>query len=211
MHGATLRPRAVEVYLPVTSAGGGHRPIGVFEVYVPYQPIADSSWPPPAPHARSRVGCGAGLGLWLVLGAISWSSTRRIRRIAADNEWLARHDEALGLPNLVGFREVLDAQVAGDDRDPSRWPSSSWTAWPRDHRHLGAEQRGHGHSSDAARRPRGCSQGLPVARIGTGSSHRRVSQLPVPSMYRGGGLAIQQRVVGVGAEIEVAACRSAVR
>ena len=114
--GRGMGPRAVEVYLPLVQPGAGHRPIGVFEVYVPYKPIADEL---SASRNRTLTALSLGLlGLWIILGAISWSSTRRIRQIAADNEWLARHDEPSGLPNLVGFRETLDDRAAVDDPAP---------------------------------------------------------------------------------------------
>jgi diguanylate cyclase len=101
---STSGQQAVETYVPIKDPVTGDVN-GVLEVYLPYAPFRDA-----AAASSRRVGLllAVGLlGLWGVLAAISWSVTRRLRRSAADNDWLARHDGLTRLPNRVGFAEEL--------------------------------------------------------------------------------------------------------
>jgi diguanylate cyclase (GGDEF)-like protein len=107
---------AVEVYLPLTDGRSRHA-IGVVEMYLPYVPIRDDV-------ARGldalRVDLVVGLAaLWMVLFAIAWSMSRRLRRQLADNTFLAERDALTGLANRRVFRErvaraVTRAQARGD-------------------------------------------------------------------------------------------------
>jgi diguanylate cyclase (GGDEF)-like protein len=95
-------PRVVEVYEPLYAAQSGHR-IGVLELYLPYAPIA-------AGIARGQHTVALALGgglilLWLCLLAVSASTTRRLRRQARTNAFLASHDPLTGLPNRSSFAE----------------------------------------------------------------------------------------------------------
>jgi diguanylate cyclase (GGDEF)-like protein len=95
--------RAVEVYLPVHVAGAQHQVLGVLELYIPYAPIGRSV----AASERDMVVLMAAAltALWMLLSAISWSVTRRLRRTAAANEQLALHDTLTGLPNRILFAD----------------------------------------------------------------------------------------------------------
>ncbi len=105
--------RAVEVYLPVHVGGASERIVGVLEIYLPYGPIARSV----AASERSMlVLIVIGLAtLWGLLSAITWSVTRRLRRTADANEYLALHDTLTGLPNrtLFGDRAAHAVAAAG--------------------------------------------------------------------------------------------------
>jgi diguanylate cyclase (GGDEF)-like protein len=107
---------AVEVYLPLT-AGPSRHPIGVVEMYLPYVPIRDDV--ARGLHAL-RVDLAVGLGaLWIVLFAIAWSMSRRLRRQLAHNTFLAERDALTGLANRRVFRErvahaVKRAQARGE-------------------------------------------------------------------------------------------------
>jgi diguanylate cyclase (GGDEF)-like protein len=100
-------PETVEVYLPLVGAPG-HR-IGVLEIYLPYDPIADDV---SAGLHSLEVDLAVGLGaLYLALLAISVSVSRGLRRESARNAWLAEHDTLTGLPNRVLFRRRAESAV----------------------------------------------------------------------------------------------------
>ena len=112
--GAARGPRAIEVYTPVF-AGNSGAAVGAVEVYVPYAPIAagiDRSYS----QIRWIVLLGL-LGVWIVLGVITWSVTRRLRRSNADNRFLARRDPLTRMANR--FAIVEDVQTALD-HEPDR-------------------------------------------------------------------------------------------
>ena len=93
-------PRVVEAYEPLPAEATGQRP-RIVELYLPYEPIAREL-------ARQRrqqlIGLSAGLlVLWLVLLGVTASVTRRLRRSAEDNAYLAEHDALTGPPNRTQF------------------------------------------------------------------------------------------------------------
>ena len=103
-----IGPRVVEVYMPLDRTSA--RTLGVLEVYLPYDPIASDI----ATQTRRlswEVGIGLAL-LYLVLAGISVSLTRRLRKEARENAFLARHDALTRLPNRVLFRERAKEVVA---------------------------------------------------------------------------------------------------
>ncbi|MFL6238620.1 MAG: putative bifunctional diguanylate cyclase/phosphodiesterase [Actinomycetes bacterium] len=111
-----LGPRAVEVYMPLNQTST--RTLGVLEVYVPYAPIAHD-----VAAGTRRLSWEVGVGLtllYLVLGAISVSITRRLRREARENRFLARHDALTRLPNRILFRERAAELVAAAQRHGGR-------------------------------------------------------------------------------------------
>jgi diguanylate cyclase (GGDEF)-like protein len=105
---AQLGPRVVEAYVPLVAAQT-HRRIGVLEVYLPYAPIAATIGQGERTLIASLVG-GLFL-LWLVLLGVSASVTRRIRRQADINGFLARHDALTGLANRAQFADLAAAAV----------------------------------------------------------------------------------------------------
>ncbi|HEX7106100.1 MAG TPA: bifunctional diguanylate cyclase/phosphodiesterase [Acidothermaceae bacterium] len=112
-----LGPRVVEIYRPIKGSSGD-APIGVLEMYVPYAPIAADV---NAGLQRMYGLLGVGLAaLWLVLALISVSTTNRLRKQSQRLEYLAHHDEALGLLNRVGFGEEVARRSA---LDPVRPPA----------------------------------------------------------------------------------------
>jgi diguanylate cyclase (GGDEF)-like protein len=93
--------RLIRVLQPVVPSASGQA-VGVLELYLPYAPIAATVERQLRTIYRQLA---AGLGaLYLVLGVISWSTTRRLRLHAADREHQAMHDALTGLPNREAFR-----------------------------------------------------------------------------------------------------------
>jgi diguanylate cyclase (GGDEF)-like protein len=97
--------RTIRVLQPIVGDSSG-RSVGVLEMFVPYDAVAAEV---EAATARNywRLGWGLGL-LYLVLGGISWSTTRRLRRQAAQAEHDALHDPLTGLPNRELFRRRVE-------------------------------------------------------------------------------------------------------
>jgi diguanylate cyclase (GGDEF)-like protein len=101
--------KLVEVYVPLRFAAAG-RPVGAFEIYLSYRPIA-------ATIARDErmvaivVGVGLAL-LWASLFLVVARASRRLRRQARENYALARYDRLTGLPNRTLFRERIAAMLA---------------------------------------------------------------------------------------------------
>ncbi|RZS89775.1 diguanylate cyclase (GGDEF)-like protein [Motilibacter rhizosphaerae] len=89
--------------LPTPASGGAGE---VLDVGVPYEDIAASV---SRDLHRYYVGLSlALLALYLVQVGLAWSTMRRLRRSAAEDEHRARHDELTGLPNRRAFRELVD-------------------------------------------------------------------------------------------------------
>ena len=114
-----LGPRVVEIYRPITNdAGAGEpaQPIGVLEMYVPYEPIAKDV---DAGLRRMYTMLAIGLSmLWVVLALISASTTKRLRKQSQRLAYLAHYDEAFGLLNRVGFSDVMAERFAEDPGNP---------------------------------------------------------------------------------------------
>jgi diguanylate cyclase (GGDEF)-like protein len=102
--------QAIRALQPVVASSTGEA-VGVLELYLPYQAIAtrlhheivQTYW---------RLGGVLG-GIYLVLGLIAWSTTRSLRRYAAQQEHVARHDGLTGLPNREEFRNRAGTALAG--------------------------------------------------------------------------------------------------
>ncbi len=100
--------RAAEVYRPLTD-GTSTTVIGVLELYLPYDPIAqDVEAGLDSLYRDLAVGLTL---LYLVLAGISWSATRRLRAQVARNAFLAEHDQLTGLPNRRAFQQRLDELI----------------------------------------------------------------------------------------------------
>src|SRR4051795_732840 len=98
----------VEVYVPIRFAGD-REPAGAFEVYVPYRSVA-ASIERKARHTALLVLGGLFL-LWAALFRLVAGASRRLRRQAAENAHLARHDALSGLPNRTRFLQLLQQVV----------------------------------------------------------------------------------------------------
>jgi diguanylate cyclase (GGDEF)-like protein len=112
--GRSEGPRAVEVYVPLLAEDSGQQ-IGVLEVYLPYAPIAaDVSSGQNQVDLTLLVGL---LALWAVLLGVSTSVTRRIRRAATVNAYLAAHDVLTGLPNRARLEELTATTLMASQPD----------------------------------------------------------------------------------------------
>ncbi len=111
----------LEVYVPIRF--GSDEPVeGVFELYVPYEPIAASI----ADDTRriSLLLLAGLILLWAVLFRIVAGASRRLRRDRAElarradeNRYLALHDQLTDLPNRMLFHDRLEQAVAAADRE----------------------------------------------------------------------------------------------
>src|SRR4029079_13004152 len=101
--------RAIEVYTPVF-AGNRGAAVGAVELSVPYAPIAAGI---ERSYSQIRLIVVLGLlGVWLVLGLITWSATRRLRRSNAENRRQARQDQLTHMANRFAIVEDVDATIA---------------------------------------------------------------------------------------------------
>jgi len=106
-------PRSLEAYFPLHSLQNG-KVIGVLEIYLPFAPVEHSFAASDRAMLELLVLCL--VGLWLALAAISWSVTRRLRRSADVNEYLALHDALTGLPNRALFGDRATHAIAAARR-----------------------------------------------------------------------------------------------
>ncbi len=101
--------QVVRVLQPVVATMTG-RAVGVLELDLPYDEVAARS---EAQLQRSYRRLGLGLSvLYVVLAVISWSSSRSLRRQAAEREHEALHDGLTGLPNREAFRARLSPTLS---------------------------------------------------------------------------------------------------
>jgi diguanylate cyclase (GGDEF)-like protein len=99
----------IRVLQPIVPNASGQA-TGVLEVYLPYAPIAADVQAQLERTSLRLVGVLA--ILYLVLALISWSSTRRLRRHAAESAHQALHDPLTALPNREWFRIRAERAVA---------------------------------------------------------------------------------------------------
>jgi diguanylate cyclase (GGDEF)-like protein len=104
----------LEVYVPIRFAGGG-APAGVFELYLPYRPIAAQI----AHDSRTvYLVLLAGLAvLYVSLYRVVAAASGQLRRQVAENRHQALHDALTGLPNRALLRERTGQAIAAADRD----------------------------------------------------------------------------------------------
>ncbi|MFZ0668133.1 MAG: bifunctional diguanylate cyclase/phosphodiesterase [Acidimicrobiales bacterium] len=101
-------PVVVEVYQPIYAGPSGER-VGVLELYLPYAPIAADVdrelW---TLYLDLALGLG---GLYLLLCAIWFSMSRRLRSQVKVNKFLAEHDPLTDLPNRSLFQSCAQDAV----------------------------------------------------------------------------------------------------
>jgi diguanylate cyclase (GGDEF)-like protein len=102
--------RTLSVYTPVR-VGGSDRPNAVFELYIPYAPIAAT-----IDHDRRVVYAGLAIGLLLLYGLllpVVGRASRTLRQQLADNRHRATHDALTGLANRSQLATRADCLLAG--------------------------------------------------------------------------------------------------
>ena len=103
-----IGPLVVEVYQPLY-AGPLENRVGVLELYLPYAPIAaDVSAELRTLYRDLALGLG---GLYLLLGAIWFSMSRRLRRQVKVNKFQAEHDALTDLPNRSLYQSCAQEAV----------------------------------------------------------------------------------------------------
>ena len=106
----------VEVYVPVRF-GGDERPAGAFEIYIPWNTVAERI----ERESRETIALLlAGLALlWLLLFRLVATASRRLRTQADENRRLALEDPLTGLPNRAHFIDRVTAVLARRDHGPT--------------------------------------------------------------------------------------------
>jgi diguanylate cyclase (GGDEF)-like protein len=103
----------LEVYTPIRFEAGG-QPAGAFELYLPYRPIAAA-----IDHDTKRISfvlLGGLALLYLLLFRIVARASSRLRRQAAENEYLALHDPLTDLPNRSLFHDRAGQAIRSAQR-----------------------------------------------------------------------------------------------
>ncbi|HWS34270.1 MAG TPA: bifunctional diguanylate cyclase/phosphodiesterase [Actinoplanes sp.] len=113
----TGRTRTIRVMQPMIANAAGQS-VGVVELYLPYQEIADRL-DQQVHSVLRRIAAGLG-SLWLILALLAWVTTRSLRRYAADQRYHAQHDALTGLPNRSAFRGWAEEHLAEAARDGGR-------------------------------------------------------------------------------------------
>jgi diguanylate cyclase (GGDEF)-like protein len=102
----------LEVYTPLSYGG---KPVGAFELYLPYRGIAAGI---AKDTHRLYLFLAAGLAvLYLLLFRIVAGASTRLRRQAAENEHLALHDPLTDLPNRSLFHDRAQQAILAAQRD----------------------------------------------------------------------------------------------
>ncbi len=104
--------KALEVYVPLTY--GQSSPVGVVEVYLPYEPVSQAV----AEDTRSLyLALGVTLVVfYLVMFRMVSRASARLRDSAARNDYLAHHDPLTSLPNRALLLDRLERAVVGARR-----------------------------------------------------------------------------------------------
>jgi len=105
--------RVIRVIQQVVPSATGQA-TGILQIYLPYEPIAQVIR---AQQRQTEFYLAGGLAvLYVVLGLVSWTTTRRLREYAAEQTHHARHDSLTGLPNRSWFQQrVTDALRQADE------------------------------------------------------------------------------------------------
>ncbi|GAB3673453.1 hypothetical protein GCM10028814_01300 [Angustibacter aerolatus] len=102
--GAAPGGHVVRVVGPVFALST-NRSGGVFEADLPYAAVQHAI-EVQVRHTVTRLAACLAL-LWTALAGISFSTTRRLRRLLAQNAYEARHDQLTGLPNRPAMHDAL--------------------------------------------------------------------------------------------------------
>jgi diguanylate cyclase (GGDEF)-like protein len=100
--------RVIRVVQQVVPSATGQA-TGILQVYLPYEPIAAVIR---AQQRQTEFYLAGGLAmLYIVLGGVSWTTTRRLREYAAEQTHYARHDSLTELPNRSWFQQQVTEKL----------------------------------------------------------------------------------------------------